>query len=264
MKHTDKFLPAPKEPPRVEKPSSAAVSAGAFVFPGPRDRVTINGMTGSGKTTFAMWLFAEAADFDRKPWIIVDFKQADFGDFEDAGVFNVISLARLPDEPGVYIVKPETSEIRRTIDFLWKVYQRGKTGLFLDEATMIPDLRGEANTGGPFQSILSQGRSKEIPVYTLAQRPVSVNKMIYSEADYISVFKLTRRDDWEKIAREITEDSLDYERRWAQPSTLPAHQSLWFDKRQNRTFLLKRSPPLGYSLDKIAERLEIHERRRTI
>src|SRR5271156_923559 len=148
MKRSFSFLP--QQPSKLE--------AGRFTFPGPRDRVTINGMTGSGKTTFALWLFAESADFDRKPWIFLDYKREVLIQkmlAEDMAQELKVS-ARIPDKPGVFVVMPDPREPGSVADFLWNVYEKGKCGVFLDEATMVPELRGEKNTGGPFQSILSQ------------------------------------------------------------------------------------------------------------
>ena len=139
---TDVFLP----PPRGSR----------FEFPGPRDRVTVNGMSGSGKSTFALWLMAESADYDKKPWIIIDFKGEDI--VQEAlrrELFEKLSIdATIPKKPGVYVV---THNVRLgqgpVADFLWRVYERGHVGLFLDEATMIPELRGESNSGSGWRRL---------------------------------------------------------------------------------------------------------------
>src|SRR5271166_4234645 len=115
-----------------------------FRFPGPRDRVTINGMTGSGKSTFALWLFAESADFDKKPWIFIDFKSEDI--IQQAlreDLFETLDIGgRIPKKPGVHVVSHNPRDGQQpVIDFLWKIYEAGRIGLFVDEATMIPEVR---------------------------------------------------------------------------------------------------------------------------
>lgn len=244
-------------PPKEKQPSK--VTAGPFVFPGPRDRTTINGMTGSGKSTFALWMFAESADFNRKPWIMIDFKGEDLiVKAVSEKLFQPIAVdAKLPKRPGVYVINHSPRDGQAPIiDFLWRVYDQGKIGLFLDEATMIPDVRGEANSGGPFQSILSQGRSKEIPVITLAQRPRFVNKMVYTECNYYSVFRLKSKDDWKQVLDEIPQQSLNYEKVWNPDEVLPPYWSRWYDAERNLSFKLRPCPPAEKILDLIADRVD--------
>jgi len=247
------FLPSSVQPGR----------RGDFRFPGPRDRVTINGMTGSGKSTFALWLFAESADFDKKPWIFIDFKSEDI--IQQAlreDLFETLDIGgRIPKKPGVHVVSHNPRDGQQpVIDFLWKIYEAGRIGLFVDEATMIPEVRGEANSGGPFQSILSQGRSKEIPVYTLAQRPVNVNKMIYSENNYYSAFRLRSKDDLKRVTDHIPESSTNYERVWLKNGKeVPLKGefwSRWYDAAQDTSFLLRPCPPKEKILDILAGRLD--------
>jgi hypothetical protein len=216
-------------------------------------------MTGSGKSTFAIWLFAESADFHRKPWTILDFKGEDIiGEGLTRKLFALLPIEKdIPEKPGIYVVRHDPLRGQDpVINFLWRIYQRGKIGLFLDEATMVPELRGEANSGGPFQSILSQGRSKEIPVYTLAQRPVNVNRMVYTENQFYSAFRLKSKDDLKKVKGEIPEDSKNYQRVWGEDVTLRKFWSRWYDVERDTNYLLRPSPTGSQSLDIIKERLE--------
>jgi len=250
-----KFLP----PPRDKRPESSG-----FRFPGASDRVTINGMTGSGKSTFAMWLFSESADFDKKPWFILDFKgEILIQQALREGLFTELSIsARIPDKPGVYVVRHEAREgLGPVTEFLWSIYQAGKRGLFLDEATMIPELRGEANSGGPFQSILSQGRSKEIPVYVLAQRPVNVNNMVFTENNFYCAFRLRSKRDLQKVTDHIPEDSKRFDQIWGDNLRLPAHYSRWYDAQQDASFLLKPCPPPDRILDALFARIDSAKKR---
>ena len=163
----------------------------------------------------------------------------------------------LPKKPGVYVVRHNAREgTAPIVDLLWRVYERSRIGLFLDEATMVPELRGEGNSGGPFQSILSQGRSKEIPVYVLAQRPAFVNKMVFSENNFYSCFKLKLKDDYKKILDDIPEDSRDYRRVWKVNTSLPPHWSRWYDAQSNRSFLLRPCPSPNEIVQILAARLD--------
>lgn len=259
------FLP-PKKTDRsaVRKASAYTLNLNPldkeFVFPGPSDRVTVNGMTGSGKSTFAIWLFSESADFQKRPWIFLDFKGEDIiNQALDEDIFKPLKidadLKRL--EPGIYVVHHDAREGQGpVVQFLWKIYAKGKTGLFLDEATMVPELRGESNSGGPFQSILSQGRSKGIPTYVLAQRPVHVNNMVFTENNYYSAFELSKPEDVKKVAGHIPVHSTNYAEVWDPDLMLKDHHSRWYDRKRRISFLLNPCPPENDILNKLWERVD--------
>jgi hypothetical protein len=255
---TDNFLPPPRE---------RSGESTAFDFPGTRDRVTVNGMTGSGKSTFALWLVAESADFHRKPWIIIDYKREDIVVAAlKEGLFKPLAVnAKLPRKPGMYVVQPDAKAgPGPVVELLWNVYDQGSIGLFLDEATMIPELRGEANSGGPFQSILSQGRSKVIPTYVLCQRPVHVNNMVFTENNFYCAFRLRGSKDLDKVTDYIPERSRDFKRVWSDDIVLPKYHSRWYDAQQDRSFILRPSPNADKILDVYAHRIDLAAKKGSI
>lgn len=226
----------------------------SFHFPGPRDRVAVIGSTGSGKSHGAFWLASESADFDKKPWIFVDYKGediiAEMLERKDARLIGVED--DLPEKPGLYVMKPTPHQQPAVAAWLWRVWERGKTGLIFDEISMIPELRGEANSGGPLKSILTQGRSKEIPVYSLIQRPVDVNKHVFTEAQFIWQFHLKHDQDLKKVLEYIpSKDEI-----FRNQKRLPRYWSRWYDDVSDASFLLKPVPDKKEILDRISERLE--------
>lgn len=260
------FLPPP------DKAAPVAQTRSGFAFPGPSDRLTINGMTGSGKTTFAFWLFAESADFNKKPWAFIDYKgETLLQSALDEKMADELSLDKLPKNPGVYVYRPDVRQgPAAVVDLLWRIYKRGHMGLFLDEATMLPELRGEGNSGGPFQSLLSQGRSKVIPVWTLAQRPAYVNKMVYSESNFSCAFKLKNDEDLTKLIKEaVSKKSINYDQVWGSKSPdlhgpKYAHWSRWYDEGQNKSFLLRPAPGPDEILSILSDRVDKLKERRSI
>lgn len=233
-----------------------------FRFPGPRDRMTVNGMTGSGKSTFAFWVFSESADFDKKPWVIVDYKNeiivSEMLANKDAKLIKL--NGDLPDKPGIYVLKPEHFEVGEMADWLWKVHRRGRTGLIFDEISMVPELRGEGNSGGPMKSILSQGRSKEIPVFSLAQRPVDVNKHVYTEANFTAAFRLRSKKDYEKVMDAVPDDVPV----WNNTRKLRRFECRWYDAEQDWGAFLGPSPPQEAILDTITKRMNTLREHETV
>jgi len=260
------FLPPRRRLAPGLVPGADAEPSG-FQFPGPTDRLTCNGMTGSGKSTFALWLFAEGADFDKKPWVFLDYKGEELiAAALKNKLFEPLAIDQaVPRRPGIFVVRPNARAGQTpVVDFLWGIYEKGRTGVFLDEATMVPELRGEANSGGPFQSLLSQGRSKNIPVWVLAQRPVNVNNMVFTENNYYSAFEVASEDDLKKITKHIPRHSLGYDKVWDPDLILKDHWSRWYDRKQKKSFLLRPCPPADKIFDILAERVDKMKKRETL
>lgn len=251
MKERPSFLPPSRD--RAPEPSG-------FQGPGNEDRVTILGMTGSGKSTFALWLFSEYADFDRKPWIFIDYKKEPLiGQAVAEKMIKPLKInGRLPDVPGIWVVYAEANNGPDPMnDFLVKVYHQGKLGIVIDETTMLPNTRGEGNTGGPYQSLLSQGRSKEIPVWSLSQRPAFINRMAFTENNYFCAFRLKSEDDNDKVMREIPKRSKNYNYVWNEDEWYPkGHQSRWYDANRDINYRLKPCPPPDDILNTLFDRVD--------
>lgn len=161
-----------------------------FRLPAIDKRLAIMGRNGSGKTQAAAW-FLSHAYFDRQPYIIFDYKGEellnDIPRIKELGVNDAI-----PRAPGLYIVHPLPHEQEATEEMLWRIWSKERTGVVLDEAHMLPDK-------GAFRALLTQGRSKRIPMITLTQRPSWVNRFNFSEANFYLVFHLNDRRDYKTV-----------------------------------------------------------------
>ena len=194
-------------------------------YPDDTQRITVIGKTGSGKTQAAMWLLSHRS-FDKKPWFIMDFKLE--GMFNDIPGLKEHELGdKLPKKAGLYIVRPIPGEEEKIEQFFWDVWAKERTGLYVDEGYRL-DKRSKA-----FQAILTQGRSKKIPVIMLVQRPVEVSRFCFSEADFIQCFKLTDSRD-QKTVQEFM--PLPLER------PLPPYHSYWWDNGKDYKAVLRPVP----------------------
>lgn len=189
----------------------------AFRFPGGDSRTTILGATGSGKSTNGLWMLAHQR-FDKRPWIAVDFKREAFFDAIGFPPVQAIGLGdKLPKWPGLYLVSPRPDEIDELDLWLWSVWERENIGLYIDEAMLMPD-------GGAFAAILQQGRSKRIPVIACSQRPVSVARGLFSEANFFAVYRMVDKRDYRTIEGFVPGDL---------SSPLPSHHWHWYDRERN-------------------------------
>ncbi|HXE42611.1 MAG TPA: hypothetical protein VN516_06265, partial [Candidatus Baltobacteraceae bacterium] len=117
------------------------------------------------------------------PWVIFDYKKdstiasletypLDFKTMEPGKLYRV---APMPNDPNVEPI-------------LWQLWERGNVGIFIDESYMMP-------TDGAINAILTQGRSKSVPVIALTQRPVFVPRFFFTEADFFQTFWLNDARD---------------------------------------------------------------------
>lgn len=165
-------------------------------LPGLTHRTTVVGKTGSGKTQFSAWLLSTQR-FDKQPFVIVDYK----GDELLNSVHGIkeVGFKDLPNDPGLYIIHPLPGIHDALVEnWLWRIWQRGRVGLYLDEGTLVPGNKAGAR-GGAFAAILQQGRSKRIPVINVSQRPAGILRSCFSEADFFAVFYLNTAPDIKRI-----------------------------------------------------------------
>jgi hypothetical protein len=210
-----------------------------FRHPSDTQRLTVIGKTGSGKTQGAVWQLARRS-FDRKPWIVFDFKLDDLIN-ELPHTTHMSVTDALPKKPGLYIVHPKPGEEEYVEEMLWRIWARENIGVYIDELYMIN------KNSKSFRALLTQGRSKRIPIIGLTQRPVDVSRFCFSEADYIQLYTLNDRRDY-KTVKEFMPMPIE--------SPLPApYYSFWWDNSRNYKAVLKPVPQWNNILDVFHERL---------
>lgn len=213
-----------------------------ITLPNDTQRLSIVGATGSGKTIAALWHLS-LRDFDVMPWIIYDFKyDASINDIE--GVQTLDLDAPLPEHPGIYVVHPGPHETDLVEQQMWKIWQRGSIGIYIDEGYMVSD---GSRVNKAFRAILTQGRSKRIPLIVLSQRPVWMDRFVFSESEFFQIFRLQHQKDLKTVNEFIP---FDLSKR------LPEYQSYYYDVMTNKIVVLKPIPDPDRILDTIEAKLK--------
>ncbi len=203
-----------------------------FTLPRPDQHTVIVGQNGSGKSQMGFWLLSKAP-IDRMPFIALDTKREPvFRALQRAGAIRRTLSLKLPmllapRTPGLYLLRPQEEDDERVDEFLYRCYRRGNIGFYFDEGYAVPD-----GNGSSLHKILTQGRSRRLPVIACVQRPVLVDHFFFTEAKHLVVFKLIDREDRRTVSRYAPID-ID--------AGLPRYHSFWYDNAQDTLFRL---PPV--------------------
>lgn len=202
---------------------SKMADSDSFKLPAFDQHVSINGQTGSGKTVMGAKILSHG-DFHNRVNVIIDYKKDDL--LNSIPKMEEIDLKKYPKHPGLYIVHPFPMQDDEVENFLWQAWAQENTTLLFDEAYMIPDYQAHA-------TLLTQGRSKKIQTINLTQRPVRVNRFVFTESTFFSLFYLNDREDRKKMQRFIPKDKgADVDVR------LPKYHSYWYDVHEDNLFHL--------------------------
>lgn len=196
-------------------------------FPGVKDRHAIVGTTGTGKTRGALW-FLSRRDYTERPWIIYNFKGEE--DIDGIPYAHQTAINHIPKTPGIFVVRPLPHETEEVEAQMWEIWKRGYMGVYVDEGYMI----GSNNRA--YRAMLTQGRSKRIPMINLSQRPVFMDKFVFTESDYWNIFELGSDDDEAKIKQ--------YIRQKIDTTKLAPYHSYYYDKKKKLLTTMQPVPDL--------------------
>ena len=212
-------------------------------FPGATDRIVIVGRTGSGKTVGGLF-YLSLADFHVRPWVILDYK----GD-ENIAELNTQSIGydTVPESPGLYLIRVLPGDKKELSEWFRKVWEKEGIGIFVDEGYMI-DPRDQW-----FQACLTQGRSKEIPMIVLSQRPAWMSRFVWTEASFFQVYDLTDDDDIGRLREFIKARKVDTDLDIRRP--LPDYHSYYYDVSKRKLLALSPVPDVEETIDKINARI---------
>lgn len=198
-------------------------------LPADTNRLVIVGMTGSGKTHAGLWHLS-LRDTTRMPWIILDFK-GDDGIAKIPGLEILEMKERVPSKPGIYAYQPipevEEDDVRVEA-IMWECWRQEYTGIFIDEGYMIP------RYSKSLRAVLTQGRSKRVPVIALTQRPVMCPPFLLSESEFLQLYYIHNPRDVKTM------------REWMPLEFIPNNfHSLYYDVKKNKLTHLGPMPDIS-------------------
>lgn len=213
-----------------------------FKTPNDQQHILVLGKNGTGKSVAAVWHLS-LRDFETERWIIINHKRDELVNSIPHAKF--LKMTERPGKnPGVYIYQPVPAiDDVAVTDLMYWVYEKENIGVYIDEGYMI-DPRDPALT-----ALLTQGRSKHIPMIILSQRPTRISRFAVSEATFFQVFYLTDRRDRKVINEFIPTVSLDElmdatqndDGSW-NPRALPDFHSIYYDTRGHDVLVMTPVP----------------------
>lgn len=206
-------------------------------LPTNKQRILIIGKTGTGKTCGAVWHLSHH-DFSKKTWIVLNHKGDDLIDSIEGAHHLELNERPNPKKKGLYIYHPiPEHDDKEVTELLWDIHRMGNIGVYIDEGYMIP------NRDPAMQALLTQGRSKNIPMIILSQRPTWISRFCISEADFFMVFYLADKRDRQTINGFIP---VDLEMLMSAPvnsePALKKYHSLYYDVAKNKAVIMQPVP----------------------
>jgi len=218
-------------------------------LPDESQHILIIGRNGSGKTRAAVWHLAQKP-LDKFPFIVLNHKNESLIDSVPGA--QHVKMDFTPKKPGLYIYHPiPDADDEKVTGLLWRVYQREKMGVYIDEGYMV-NPRDHALT-----ALYTQGRSKKTPVITLSQRPSKISRFAVSEAAFHQVFHLVDKRDRETINAFIPVNLETLMKNAAGTQrALPDFHSVYYDVGRNDVRIMAPVPGDELILEKLAEKLK--------
>jgi hypothetical protein len=214
-------------------------------LPNRKQRLTIVGRTGTGKTVAAVWHLSQQP-LDVMPWVVYDFKTDELINKIERAQHVDLDFIPSRKDTGVFIVHPMPGEVEAVTRHLWRLWERRNVGIYIDEGYMM----GQDNDA--LNAIYTQGRSMRIPMITLSQRPVWMSRFAFSEADFFQIFALNDKRD-QKTIESFAPVNL--------AARIPEYHSYYYDVGRNNLTMFKPVPSEDVILATLQSKLKKGRRR---
>ena len=123
-------------------------------------------------------------------------------------------------------------------------------GIYIDEGYMI------APTSNALKAILTQGRSRKVPVIALYQRPVYMSRFAVAQADFFAVFDQNDERDLKTTQQFVKAAKAPDGTLITVYSELPRYHCIWYDVGEGLSVVLKPAPSKDAILATFAKRLK--------
>lgn len=221
------------------------MSGGAFSLqldPSRPNHIAIFGRKGSGKSLLAS-IFYDRYPYDRM--VIDPTGDIDAGD-DAEDLPDPMPSRWLPRIDGKrstvrYAADPGSSSYLEQLDAAVGLafFHPGRKLLWIDE---VGELTSANRTPPHMRRALHQGRHKSMSILACGPRPIDINPLVISQADYVACFELPNPKDRQRVADNIGLPPGEYDDAQAD---LVDHGFTWWDARAKELTIL---PPLPASL----------------
>lgn len=201
----------------------------ALIDPGKATHFVAVGRKGSGKSVLAERLW-RSYPFDR---IVID----PTGDVDTHDPKTVQLSVPLPHRwPGGFNPKERTT-LRFVPDMgaatyvqdmdaaVQLAFTHGRCLLWLDE---VGEITTANNTPPAMRRVLHQSRHRKLSTLFCGPRPIDINKLVITQADYIGVFPLPDFDDRKRLAKVMGYPIPEFEEAHEDLLSRPKHWFLWY------------------------------------
>ena len=222
------------------------------------DRIAVFGMTGSGKSVLAHYLYntitaklpVEKEDPETKErWIEPGFWKICIDVTDSVNLPQALTFYdpyQIPwDQAAALRFVPDIDELEAQINALYaEVILHGSCWVWLDEANEVSSAH---KTIPGLRKVLLQGRKFQVGNLSATPRPADISKSIYTQSEHHFIFNIIDEGDRRRIASNIGLALKDFDVLMA---SLPMHGYLWFSVRDQAIFEV---PPLPRDIVRILE-----------